>query len=609
MRLRRVLLLLIACLPAAPCAWADDGQKRVLVVYSTRRDTQLPTVGDREMPELLAQGLAIKPDYYSEHVDAARFPEKRYREAFADYLRLKYAGTRFDVVVAMHRTAYDMVESVRDDIFPRTPVVFLAQDSTYHRIPNSAGVVAQPDYRRTIALATAMQPDTTQVFVVTGSSVRDVALERVARAQLGSWKSTLTFTYLTGASTAELERTLATLPEHAIVFYVIFYQDGDGVNVTPLDYLSRLTAISNRPVYSWTDSTLDHGVVGGALMSLEGQIGAAATLARRVLRGDSPDAIPVEALDLQTNQVDWRQMQRWGLSDARVPAGTVVRFREPSLWERDKTFILGAAAVVAVETALVVLLVAQGVRRRRAEARAREATAGLRASYERIRDLGGRLLGAQEAERARIARELHDDISQQLTLLVLDLDFLATAHGDGDGDGTLARVSREALERAAGLASGVHQLSHRLHPAKLRLIGLVAALTSLQRETPPGGATVTFTHEHVPPRLPQEPMLCLYRIAQEALQNALKHSSARAIEMRLAGTAGGLTLTVTDDGAGFDVKSTEGRGLGLISMRERLEAVGGTLRIDSVEGRGTRVEAVVPAIGASDVTAGHAETA
>ena len=611
MRLRRILLLLIACLPAAPCAWAEDGQKRVLVVYSTRRDTQLPTIGDREIPNLLAQGLAIKPDYYSEHLDAARFPEKRYREAFADYLRLKYAGARFDVIVAMHRMAYDMVVSVRDEIFPRTPVVFLAQDPAYHRIPNSAGVVAQPDYRRTIALATALQPDTTQVFVVTGSSARDVALERIARAQLGSLKSPLAFTYLTGVSTAELERTLATLPEHAIVYYVMFYQDGDGVNVTPLDYLSRLTAISNRPVYSWTDSTLDHGVVGGGLMSLEGQIGAAAALARRVLRGESADAIPVEELDLQTNQVDWRQMQRWGLSDARVPAGTVVRFREPSRWERDRTFILGVAAVVAVETALVVLLVAQGVRRRRAEARAHEATAGLRASYERIRDLGGRLLGAQEAERARIARELHDDISQQLTLLVLDLDFLATAHrnGDGDGDGTLAKVSREALARAAGLASGVHQLSHRLHPAKLRLIGLVAALTSLQRETPPGGATVTFTHEHVPPRLPQEPMLCLYRIAQEALQNALKHSSARAIDMRLTGAADRLTLTVTDDGAGFDVKATEGRGLGLISMRERLEAVGGTLRIDSVEGRGTRVEAVVSGIGASNVAAGHAETA
>src|SRR5262245_27265825 len=119
MRLRWTLLLLIACVTCAPDARAEDEQKRVLGVYSTRRDTQLPTIGDREMPGLLAQGLAIKPDYYSEYVDAARFPEKQYREAFADYLRLKYAGARFDAVIAMHRTAYDMVTAVRADIFPK----------------------------------------------------------------------------------------------------------------------------------------------------------------------------------------------------------------------------------------------------------------------------------------------------------------------------------------------------------------------------------------------------------------------------------------------------------------------------------------------------------
>jgi len=607
MRCRRVLLLVVACLPLATALRADEAQKRVLVVYSTRRDTQLPTIGDREFPGLLAQGFGVRPDYYSEHIDAARFPEKQYRDAFADYLRLKYKGVRFDAVIAMHRTAYDLVGMVRTELFPRTPVVVLSQDAAVQRLPNTAAVVAQTDYRRTIALATALQPDTTEVVVVTGSSVRDEALERAARAQFATMKSPLQFLYLPGLSTEELERRLSTLPEHAIVYYVIFYQDGDGVNVTPLDYLSRLTAISNRPVYSWADSAMDRGVVGGGLMSLEEQIRAAADLGRRVLRGESADAIPVASVDVQHDEVDWRQLRRWGISDARVPAGTIVRFRELTEWERDRGKILGVGAVVLAETALVVLLIVQGVRRRRAEQAAREANAGLRASYDRIRDLGARLLGAQEAERSRIARELHDDISQQLTLLVLDLDALTTAHRDGDA--RLERISREALDRAAGIASGVHQLSHRLHPAKLRLIGLVAALTSLQRETPHGDATVTFTHENVPPRVAQEPVLCLYRIAQEALQNALRHSGAGTIAMRLAGADGGLVLTVTDDGAGFDVDAVDGRGLGLVSMRERLEAVGGTLRIQSAPGQGTRVEAAVPAIVAAEAAAGHAETA
>jgi signal transduction histidine kinase len=606
MRLLRLLAALLACLPA-PRADADEGQKRVLVVYSTRRDTQLPSIGDREMPRLLGQGFGVRPDYYSEHIDAARFPDEQYRRAFSQYLRLKYAGSRFDAVIAMHSTAYDLVSSLRDELFPRTPVVFFTYDPAVARIANAAEVIAQQDLRRTIAMVTALQPDTTDVFVVTGSSPQDESLERRARAQFASLASRLRFTYLSGLSTDDLERRLSSLPEHAVVYYLIFYQDAEGVNVNPLDYLSRLTAISNRPVYSWADSTMDRGVVGGALMSLESQIRVTADLARRVLKGEAADAIPAVEVDLHVNQVDWRQLRRWDISEARVPAGTLVQFREPTRWERDKVYFLGGAAVVIVETGLVALLVVQGVRRRRAEARARAAAEELRVSYDRIRDLGGRLLNAQEAERARIARELHDDISQQMTLLVLDLDQIATAHAGANDK--LGPVAREALERAAGITSGVHQLSHRLHPAKLRLIGLVAALTSLQRETSNGEVAVTFSHQDVPPRLPQEPVLCLYRVAQEAVQNAVRHGGAREISMRLVGGADRLTLTITDNGAGFDVKAVEGRGLGLISMRERLEPVGGSLRIHSVPGQGTRVEAVVPVVAAPAADAGRAETA
>src|SRR5262249_33681608 len=117
MRFGRILILIAICPPFVPAAGADEPQKRVLVVYSSRRDTQLPTIGDREMPGLLAEGFAVRPDYYSEYIDAARFPEKQYREAFAEYLRLKYAGMRFDAVIAMHRTAYETIGAVRGDLF------------------------------------------------------------------------------------------------------------------------------------------------------------------------------------------------------------------------------------------------------------------------------------------------------------------------------------------------------------------------------------------------------------------------------------------------------------------------------------------------------------
>jgi len=596
MRAVRILWLAIGLMPLAATAAAAGGgegaQKRVLVVYSTRRDTQLPTLGDREMPRLLEEALSAKPDYYSEYVDGARFPEAQYQQAFRNYLRLKYHGMRFDLVIASHRLAYELVTSVRDELFRGTPIVFLTQDRSVPRIANSAGIIVEPDYRRTIDLALRLQPDTTQVFVISGSSPRDTALERVARQQFASLQPKVAFTYLTGLETDALEQRLATLPEHAIVFYVIFYQDAAGLNLTPLDYLGRLTQISNRPVYSWVDSAMNRGVVGGSLLVLESQVRSLASMGARVLRGEAADGIPVSEADLQVDQVDWRQLRRWNIDDALVPAGALVMYHEPSRWDRDRNYIIGGVAVLVVETALIGALILQGARRRRAEAKAREAAAELRLSYERIRDLGGRLLGAQDAERSRIARELHDDISQQLTLLSMDLALLSHAQAGRPDDAE--KLAHEAHARVVAVATSVHQLSHQLHPARLRLVGLVAALSSLQQEIQSSGHRITFTHEGVPDAIAQDLKVCLYRVAQEAVQNAIKYSGAREIFMSLAGTGDALTLVVGDHGAGFDAQASMHRGLGLVSMGERVEAFGGTLRIQSAPGAGTRIEATVP---------------
>ncbi len=587
-----VLFLLASALfgPAVP-AWAGGDQKSVLVVYSTRRDTKLPTVGDLEIPRMLAERLPRKADYYSEHIDAARFPDPQYRTAFHEYLRLKYGGKRLDVVIAMHSVAFDFLAPRRDELFPGAPLVFVSDDPAPQRIPNSAGVIVERDYRRTLTLATALQPDTTQAFIVVGNSVRDDAIKAQARAQLASFDPRLTLNYLTDLTTDELEQRLASLPPHSIVYYLLFYQDAAGVNLNPLEYLGRISLIANRPVYTWVDSAMDFGTVGGSLVSIDAQIEIAAALAVRVLRGERADGIAMSSADVNVDQVDWRQLRRWNISEARVPAGTIVRFREVGLFERYRWYIVGASGLLIAQTALIAGLLVQRAQRRRAEKELRASRAELQASYQRIRDLGGRLIAAQEGERARIARELHDDISQQLTLLAIDVELLAHR---GWSMPETQKLAREALERVCGALKGVHDMSHRLHPAKLRLIGLVGALASLQREVPSADVTVTFAHENLPQDIPPDQTLCLYRIAQEALQNAIKHSGARHVSMQLAGTPEGIRLTIVDDGAGFDVNAVADHGLGLVSMRERLEPFGGTLTIESAAGRGTRVGALVP---------------
>src|SRR5262249_11748978 len=151
--------------------------------------------------------------------------------------------------------------------------------------------------------------------------------------QFASSAPNLTFTYLSNLDTEHLERWLASLPEHSIIYYVVFYQDAAGVNVNPLEYLGRLSDVANRPIYSWVDSTMDRGVVGGSLVSIERRMGVLSALAVRVLRGERADTIPMSTPDLNVNQLDRRQLQRWHISKARVPRGTIIRFREPGVWD------------------------------------------------------------------------------------------------------------------------------------------------------------------------------------------------------------------------------------------------------------------------------------
>ena len=597
----RVLASFLALLTVADSGWAQGVQKHVLLLHSARRDSVLAETGDRELSRLLDLALNGALDYFPEYVDTARFPDRQYRDAFRNFLRLKYKGQRFDLVIALENTPADFTQIIRDELSPQAPIIFSAFEPAARRTPNSTGLIDQPDFTRTLRLALQLQPDTSQVYVVSGTSSRDKFYERLARARFKSFEPSLEFTYLSGLSARDLEARVAALPDRSIVFYAMVSQDSAGENFLPIEYLDRLAKAANRPIYSWVEAAMDHGIVGGSLMQPEIGIASLAELALRVLSGEKADDIPTTTPERTFNQVDWRALRRWGIAESRVPPGTFIRFREPGIWDQYQLYILGAIVLLVAQTALITRLLFQGVRRRRAENEARGSQAALRQSHSRIHDLGGRLLAAQESERSRVARELHDDISQQIALLSMDLELLNTANGaEADSEGL-----RDALDRTQGIARSVHDLSHRLHPAKLRLVGLVGALASLPRELAQPGVSITFTHDHVPSNLPHELTLCLFRVVQEAVQNAIKHGAAHNIALHLGAAGQRMTLTVADDGKGFDIDAVSGKGLGLISMAERVELIGGTLKVSSMPGAGTRLEAIVP-IQADEVRADSA---
>ncbi len=218
----------------------------------------------------------------------------------------------------------------------------------------------------------------------------------------------------------------------------------------------------------------------------------------------------------------------------------------------------------------------------------------LQESQQELRMLTGRLLVAQETERRRIARELHDDLSQGLALLAVELDLLSQTPAASDT--SFAGQVQELSALVKHLSTSVHDLSHQLHPSKLEQLGLVAAVRSLCQELTLGhGLPIEFTHRDVPTAIPADTALCLYRIVQEALRNVLKHSGARHAGVELSGSADALGLAVVDDGTGFAPGSVDAKGgLGLVSMRERLHLVRGTMTLDSRPTGGTRIEVRVP---------------
>ena len=206
-----------------------------------------------------------------------------------------------------------------------------------------------------------------------------------------------------------------------------------------------------------------------------------------------------------------------------------------------------------------------------------------------------RLIDAQEEERSRIARELHDDIGQRLAALIIGLDLLAQA-GEAPAPGRSQQIE-EARDEVVTLAEDVQALSHRLHPARLEYLGITAAAAALCREVARDRALeITFNAESVPEGVSRRVAVCLYRVLQEALQNAIKHSGMRKIDVTLRGGVDQIELTVRDFGAGFEVSTTQGHGLGLTSMKERVSAVRGRLAILSEPQHGTTVQATVPLV-------------
>jgi len=527
---------------------------------------------------------------YLESLDVSRFGAADYSSQVARWYRLKYRSIRPDVIVTVGVPALTFMLKQRGDLWPGIPMV--AGMLTAHQIrdiplpENVTPVFFNLPYERTLDVALNLFPRTRHVVVLSGGAPRDQADLPQLQELEARTRHRLEWSYLTGLSADEFRSKLARLPDETIVLWSIVTTDSTGRPIFPAFKAGvALAASSSAPVFGIYPTLLGAGSVGGVMMDPVATGRDTAETVRATIGLPRSSTLPFARGGMGPPTFDWKQLWRWGIAESRLPPGSTILFRPPSLFEEHRELVIAACIALLILTALVVFLSME--RRRLAAAEVQR-----KGREAQLRHLSGALITAQEQERSRIARELHDDINQRLVLLSIEIRQLLQEAG------ATALVPRlEGLSLAVGgLSTDIHRLAHGLHPAKLDLLGLLPAVKrhcqEVERQT---GIAVALTDRDLPDNLSRDTSLCLYRVIQESLANVVRHSGAKHASVDLRMVDGTVALTIADDGGGFDPAVAGGQGMGIVSMRERLRLVNGAISIQSVPDGGTEVRARVPA--------------
>ncbi len=530
----------------------------------------------------LRQDGAEPVNVYEELIDRIRLDSDEYDRELVTFYNAKYGTAAPVLIITITEPALDFALRHRHELFPSAALLFGAVDERALRArnlgANVTGVFSPLDARRTLEAALALHPGTRHILVVGGTSRLDRGYIEVAREDLRAVASRAAITYITDKPLHDVLDAVAALRDDGLVLFVSMQSDGDGVARTGPEVLAALRRAATVPIYGTSRNFLGRGIVGGVLMDMERHGLDLGQRARQILAGvHTAGLAPMRSANLVG--FDWHELKRFGINEAWLPAGATVVNREPSLWDTYKRTVMVVGALLAGQFLLIGGLFVQGRRRRRAEFM--------------LRSLSGRLLSAQEDERRRIARELHDNVGQQMALLSIEIEQVAAQSVRSPA--TMAGSMRDLSERTAEISTEIHNISHRLHSAKLETLGLVAAVRGHCREILAQGVQVHFSEMGVPGQVSSDVELCLFRIVQEGLNNVVKHSGAPEAHVTLSGTGDALVVSVEDFGRGFDQDAAAGRvGLGFASMRERLRLVGGELTIRSRAGQGTSIDARVP---------------
>jgi signal transduction histidine kinase len=586
-------LLISACgalaLSAAGTAAAEvPGEpvvKHVLIVNSYGNDLAPFSELAASFRSGLARSWHGPVKFHEISLEIAREGNDAGDEALLAYIRALVENRRPDLAVMVAGPASRFGLLHRQDLFPSVPMLLAGPDQRLvlsgALTANDATVASANNPRVVVETILRLLPETENVVVVVGAS----ALERFWRVELERelqpFANRVRFTYWDDLSLEEMAPRAAVLPPRTAIFYFVLLADSAGVPHSSDRALVRLHAVANAPIFGVFETQLGEGIVGGSLLSNDEVSRRCVEAAVGILEGEPLSAHRSPPLGPGPPVFDWRELRRWDIPERRLPPGSTVLFRPEPVWSLHRWPILGGLAVIGVLATLVVGLTLNRIRRRAAE--------------REVQTLSRRLLTAFEEERSRLGRELHDDVSQRLARLAIDAARIENAQPVSVSGSRLGAMRDEI----ASLSVDIHALSRRLHPTVLDDLGIVEALrTEADRFSRVESVAVDLRLEEPEGTLTPDAALCLYRVAQESLRNVARHARANKVEISLRAQHGGCELEIRDDGVGFDPHERRGSGLGRVSMRERMNLVGGRLAITSAPNRGTAVVAWVPCAGA-----------
>ncbi len=356
---------------AATATAADSDRPRsVLLLYAETRLAPALIQADAAFRSTVSSQLSAPVDFRTEFLDLPPMQDAAYERQLRDLLRLKYHDVHLDLIMVFAAKALHVALEHRAELAPGVPIVFMAVDAAGDlSLPGDVtGVAMTLDSMDTLRAALRLQPEIRRVVVVGGTSGIDQRWLAGARAAFAGAPAHLEFTYLTDLPLEAVVEKVAALRDGAIVILISFTRDSAGRHSTGVEVLKRLVETSRVPIYGMGDVFMGHGIVGGRLIDFTNQGVRAGELAARLLRGEKLGPADIITQNTNTYMFDWRQLRRWRLKESRLPPGSVIRFQEPSAWERYRWPIIGTLALVLLESLLITRLMVQRAQRKRAEA-------------------------------------------------------------------------------------------------------------------------------------------------------------------------------------------------------------------------------------------------